>query len=248
MQTRILRLASSLLVLLWASSAAAQTADEIIEKSIAAMGGRAALEKVKSRQMTGSLLLGTPAGDIQGTVEMLAAVPNKTRTLIKADLSAFGAGQLVVDQRFDGTTGYVLDSLQGNRDISGQQLDTMKSNAFPHPFLNYKAMGASVQLTGKEKVLDKEAFVLVFEPPAGPPIKQYVDAATFMPLRTVIKATVPQFGEVEQNADPSDYRDVDGVKVPFKLHIASSVQAVTMTFTKVEQNVTVDEKLFAKPQ
>jgi hypothetical protein len=248
MQTRILRLASSLLVLLWASSAAAQTADEIIEKSIAAMGGRAALEKVKSRQMTGSLLLGTPAGDIQGTVEMLAAVPNKTRTLIKADLSAFGAGQLVVDQRFDGTTGYVLDSLQGNRDITGQQLDTMKSNAFPHPFLNYKAMGASVQLTGKEKVLDKEAFVLVFEPPAGPPIKQYVDAATFMPLRTVIKATVPQFGEVEQNADPSDYRDVDGVKVPFKLHIASSVQAVTMTFTKVEQNVTVDEKLFAKPQ
>ncbi len=103
-----------------------------------------------------------------------------------------------------------------------------------------------MQLSGNEKILDKDAFVLVFQPPSGPPIKQYVDAATFMPLRTVIKATVPQFGEVEQNADPSDFRDLDGVKVPYKLQIQSSVQGLTMTFTKIEQNVTVDEKLFVK--
>jgi len=243
----MLRLATALVVLLWAQSAAAQTADEIIEKSIAAMGGRAALEKVKSRQMTGTLAIGTPAGDIQGTIEILNAVPNKARTVIKADLSAFGAGPMLIDQRFDGTKGYVIDTLQGDREITGQQLDTMKANAFPHPFLNYKAQGASVQLSGKEKVLDKDAFVLVFQPPSGPPIKQYVDAATFMPLRTVIKATVPQFGEVEQNADPSDFRDLDGVKVPYKLQIQSSVQGLTMTFTKIEQNVTVDEKLFVKP-
>ena len=37
------------------------------------------------------------------------------RTVIKADLSAFGAGQLLIDQRFDGTTGYVIDSMQGDR-------------------------------------------------------------------------------------------------------------------------------------
>ncbi|MFM8535176.1 MAG: hypothetical protein ACKOEC_16560 [Acidimicrobiia bacterium] len=246
MQTPILRLATALVVLLWAQSTAAQTADEVIEKSIAAMGGRAALEKVQSRQMTGTLAIGTPAGDIQGTIEILNAVPNTARTVIKADLSAFGAGPMLIDQRFDGTKGYVIDTLQGDREITGQQLDTMKANAFPHPFLNYKAQGASVQLSGKEKVLDKDAFVLVFQPPSGPPIKQYVDATTFMPLRTVIKATVPQFGEVEQNADPSDYRDLDGVKVPYKLQIQSSVQGLTMTFTKIEQNVTVDEKLFVK--
>jgi hypothetical protein len=247
MTTRILRLATAVLALLWAHTAAAQTADEIIDKSIAAMGGRAALSKVQSRQMTGTLLLGTPAGDIQGTIEILNAVPNKARTLIKADLSAFGAGALVVDQRFDGTNGYVLDSLQGNRDITGQQLETMKANSFPHPFLNYKENGASVKLVGKEKVLEKDAYLLLFEPATGPPVKQYVDATTFMPLRTVIKATVPQFGEVEQNADPSDFRDLDGVKVPYKLRIESSVQGLTMTFTDIKQNVPVDAKLFVKP-
>ena len=172
----------------------------------------------------------------------------QARSLIKADLSAFGAGQLVVDQRFDGTTGYVADSLQGNRDITGKQRESMKSNSFPHTFLNYKAMGQTVTLGAKEKAAGREAFVLTFQPTTGSPVKQYIDAETFMPLRTVIQANAPQVGDFEQNADPSDFRVVDGVKVPFKIQLTSSMQSVSMSFTKVEHNVTVDEKLFVKPQ
>ena len=89
-------------VLASAQSASAQTADELIEKSIAAMGGRAAFAKVKTRSMSGTITINTPAGDIPGTIEILNARPNKARTLIKADLSAFGAGPLEIDQRFDG--------------------------------------------------------------------------------------------------------------------------------------------------
>ena len=84
---RAIRLALAAIVLLFAATASAQTADEVIEKSIAAMGGRAALDKIRSRMMTGELTIGTPAGDIAGTVEMYGAVPNKQRTVIKADLS-----------------------------------------------------------------------------------------------------------------------------------------------------------------
>jgi hypothetical protein len=241
------RVAVVLFVLALAQSAAAQTADEVIEKSIAAMGGRAAMEKIKSRQMTGTLTLQTPAGDIPGTIEVLNAVPNKARTVIKADLSSFGAGALVVDQRFDGTAGYVLDTLQGNREITGSQLEGMKANSFPHPFLNYKALGMTATVSGKGKVGDREAIILTMQPTTGTPVKQYVDAETFMPLRTVITASIPQVGDVEQNADPSDFRVLDGVKVPYKVSISSSVQGLTMAFSKVEHNVPVDEKLFVKP-
>ena len=244
---RVKSVALVAIFLLAAQAASAQTAEEVIEKSITAMGGRAALEKIKTRVTTGTLTIGTPAGDIAGTVEMYGAAPNKQRTVIKADLSQFGAGQLVIDQRFDGTTGYAMDTMQGNREITGSQLDNMKAQGFPHPFLSYKANGASVKLGPNEQVLGKDMFVLTFEPASGTPIKQYIDAATFLPARTIITAEVPQMGKIEQMVDPSDYREQDGVKVAHKMTLTNAMQSITMTFTKVENNVAIDEKMFVKP-
>jgi hypothetical protein len=247
MRTFIQRLATVVVVLAWSQFAAAQTADEIIDKSITAMGGRAAMEKIKTRQLTGALTLGTPAGDIAGTIQVQNAAPNKTRTLIKADLSSLGAGPLEIDQRFDGTTGYVLDSLQGDRPITGNQLDNMKNGGFPHPFLNYKAIGTSVSLAGKEKAGDRDAYVLVFEPTAGSPVRTYIDAETYLPVMTRIKANIPQVGELEQTSHTTDYREVDGVKIPFKIEVSSAVQSFTIVVNKCEHNVPLDDKLFVKP-
>lgn len=242
------RLLAFVAVFACASLASAQTAEEVLEKSITAQGGRAALAKLKSRRTTGTISLVTPAGDIEGTIEVVNAAPNKTRTLIKADLTALGAGQMVVDQRFDGSKGYVLDSLQGNRDITGNQLDNLRNGAFPHPFLNYKERGTAVKLGAKEKIGDREVFVLTFEPASGSAIRQYVDAQTYLPVRSVVKAFVPQLGqELEQTSDVTDFRDVDGVKVPFQIKVSSTVQNFTITVTKVEHNIDVDESWFVKP-
>ena len=220
----------------------------MVEKSLAALGGRAALMKLTSRSAVGTINLSTPAGEIAGTVEVLNAAPNKSRTLIKADLSSLGAGQLVVDQRFNGTVGYSMDSLQGNRDITGNQLDNLKNGSFPNPMLTYKEQGATVKLSGKEKVGDRDAYVLLLEPTAGSAVRQYVDAYTYLPLRVVIKVDVPQLGEaVEQTTTLQDYRDVDGVKLPFRIVATSSVQNYTIVFTRIEHNVEVDQTLFSKP-
>jgi zinc protease len=244
---RVQRFALAAVILVWAQVASAQTADEVIEKSLAAMGGRAAHEKIKNRVTTGELSIGTPAGDITGTVEMYGAVPNKQRTVIKADLSQFGAGQLLVDQRFDGTTGFAMDSMQGNREITGNQLDNMKAQSFPNPFMNYKAMGMAVKLGPKEQVGGRDMFVLTFEPSVGSPLKTYIDAETYLPTRSMITAEVPQMGKLEQMIEPTDYREVDGVKVPFKLKLTNAMQSISMTFTKIEHNVTLDDKMFVKP-
>jgi hypothetical protein len=242
------RIGAAILLTAMASAAAAQSVDEIIAKSIAAAGGRAALLKLKSRRMTGSITLHTPAGDIAGSVEILNAVPNKSRSLINADLSALGAGPLTLDQRFDGNVGYILDSLQGNREMTGNQLDNMRNGSFPHPFLNYKELGIAAQLDGKETVDGREAFVLLFEPTTGSAIRQYLDAETYLPIKTMLKIEIPQLGrEVEQTTLLSDYRDVDGVKTPFLLKASSSVQSYTVVIAKVEHNIPIDDALFVKP-
>jgi outer membrane lipoprotein-sorting protein len=249
MRSAMMRIVMAVLVLAAGHTASAQqTANEIIEKSIAALGGRAAHAKLQSRSAKGTISLSTPAGEIGGTIEVLNAPPNKARALIKADLSALGAGELVVDQRFDGHSGYVLDSLQGNREITGNQLDNMKNSSFPHPFLNYKEHGTSAQLAGKESVGGRDAFVVVLDPTSGSETRNYIDAETFLPIKTVMKAEIPQLGqEVEQTTEFFDYKDIDGVKIPFRFTTSSAIQSLTITFTSVEHNVKVDDSLFVKP-
>ena len=244
----LVRSAMAVVVLACAQIAAAQTADEIIEKSIAALGGRAAFDKIKTRSMSGTITLNTPVGDIPGSIEILNARPNKARTVIKADLSSVGAGPLTIDQRFDGQTGYVIDTLQGDREMTGNQLDNLRNAGFPHAFLNYKEAGFSVKLQGKEKLGAGEAYVLIFEPAKGSTIRQFIDAQTLLPVRFTMSVNVPQVGaDVEQTTTLEDYRDVEGVKMPFKLTASSSLQSFTVTLDKIAHNVAADDKLFVKP-
>ena len=241
--------ATALLVAVDVSGAFAQTADEVIEKHLAALGGRDTLAKITSRTMTGTIALSTPAGEVTGTIQVFGKAPNKSRSLIKVDLTQFGVGELVVDQRFDGTVGYVLDSMNGNRDITGSQLDNMRNSAFPTPFLTYKDSGAKVELLPKEKVGDRDAFVLQLTPKSGAPSKQYFDAETYMLVKTLTTVNVPQLGrDVEQAGEFADYRAVDGIKMAHTVKSTNPVQSFTVTVTAVEHNKELDDASFAKPK
>lgn len=241
------RLVMAVLFLGWVQGASAQTVDDVIEKYLTAIGGRAALGKLKSRTTTGTITLSTPGGEVSGPVEIVNEEPNKSRTLIKLDLSSFGAGQMIFDQRFNGTVGYVLDSMQGNRDITGNQLENMKNGSFPTPFMNYKQMGATVELGGKEKVGERDAYLLIYKPKSGSVARQYVDAETYLPVRLVVKVNLPQVGDVEQTTEFLNFKDVDGVKIPFEVKVSSTVQNSTVVVSKVEHNTKIDESLFSKP-
>jgi len=231
-----------------AEFAAAQTADEVIEKHLAALGGRPALEKVKSRVVKGTITLTTPVGDLSGPIETYNQQPNKSRTFVQLDLTGVGLGKVIQDQRFDGTTGYVVDTMQGNRDITGDQLEIMKNGSFPNVLLNYKQAGVTVELGEKEKVGNRDAYVLTIKPKSGPGVRQYIDAETYMPTKTVVKINVPQIGgDLEQTTEMSDFRDVEGVKVPFEIKTSSAIQTLTVKVSTVEQNTPIDQTLFSKP-
>jgi|SRR5262245_56067357 len=230
-----------------AAAAAAQTADEIVEKSLAAAGGRAALEKLTSRSTHGTITVSTPGGDVSGTIEVLNQAPNKSRTLITLDLSSLGAGSVVIDNRFDGTAGYSMDSMRGNRDITGSQLANLRNSYFPSPLLNYKERGTGIELKGKEKVGDRDAYSLILTPKDGPVVHIFIDAESYLADRTVVTLDVPEVGSVEQTTDFVDYREVDGVKLPFSFKGSSAVQTFFVSVKTIEHNVKIDPALFARP-
>jgi len=138
--------------------------------------------------------------------------------------------------------------VQGDREITGNRLQTMLNASFPTPLLNYKEAGAKVELVGKDKVVARDAYVVRYIPKAGWIVTQSFDAETYLLLRMVLKVDAPEAGgEIEETVDPSDYREVDGVKVPFTVKVVNPMQSLTITFTKVEHNKPIDEGMFSKP-
>ncbi len=234
---------------LLAIQAQAQTADDIIEKHLAAVGGRAALAKLQTRTSSGTVTVSTQGAELAGTVDVYLKAPNKSRSYIKIDMSQFGAGEMVVDQRCDGQAAFVSNSIQGDQELTGDQLQGMLNQTFPSSLLNYKDAGAKLELQGKDKVGTRDAFVILYTPKAGTPAKQYYDAENYMLLRSVSKMNVPELGgEVEQTTDVSDYRDVDGIKLPFKTTVVSSMQTISITLNKIEHNKPIDDTMFSKPK
>src|SRR5688500_2678809 len=228
--------------------AATQTADEVVEKHLAAMGGREALGKLTTRKATGTITVSTPQGPISGPVELYSKAPNKTRLYVVLDLTAMGmTDKLTLDQKFDGTTGWSLNTLQGDRQITGNQLDNMKNSIFPSPILNYKANGTTVELLPNETVAGKSVIVLRIAPKVGSVTKVFLDPDTYLAIRSSSTINAPEMGgDVEQVNEASDYRTVDGVKVAFKTVQTAGPQTATIVLDKVEHNVTIDDVMFVK--
>lgn len=236
----------ALLTLSYATIGLAQTADEIIEKHLAAVGGRPALTKLTSRIITGSIVLNSPIGDLPGTVEVYSKSPNKSRTLVKVDVP--GVGQIVDDQRFDGSTGSVTNSFTGNREITGVALEAMRNGAFPTPLLTLKESGATLALTGEEKVGAKDAYVIRATPKAGPAIRLYFDKESFMLVKTVSTINAPELGgDIDQVVEYSDFKEVDGFKIPHTTKTTNPAQTVVSTVKEVKHNVPIDDSSFVKP-
>ena len=229
--------------------AAAQSADEIVEKHLAAIGGRDALAKLTTRHATGNVIFAVQGMEFKGTAELFNKAPNKARAVLKLDLSAAGAPEpMQIDQRFDGQAGRALNNLQGNTDISGNQLDNMRNNMFPSSLLNYKANGVKLDVLPKETIDGKELIVLQMTPKAGSTVKMYFDPQTYLLTRTWAKIVSAEQGELEQVITPSDYRKVDGLLLPFKSVNTTPVQVVTITLDKIVHNVPLDDAMFGAPK
>jgi hypothetical protein len=230
------------------SAQAAQTPEALVEKVLTALGGREALGKLTSRRSTGTVTLSTQAGDLSGPIEILLKAPNKSRWLITLDLSAVGAaGSMTIEQKFDGTAAWAINSMQGDTEITGNQLENMRNALFPTPLLTVKENGTKMELQSNQTVAGKNTLVLLVTPKAGSAVRMFIDPDTSLPVRTIATVDVPQAGgPIEQISDLSDYRLVDNVKVPFHIVNANPLQTVTFSFTKIEHNVPIDDAVFVK--
>jgi outer membrane lipoprotein-sorting protein len=220
---------------------AQETAEQIIERSIEASGGRKILAKLTSTVVKGSMEIGEQ--HVHGTLEVYTKAPN--RRLIVTNIEGFGE----VRQGYDGQVAWTQDPSRGLRVLEGAELADAQREATFNAELKWRDLYSKVELTGKEKVGDREAYVLRLTPSSGKPLTRYYDAENFLVLRQIMTRETPQ-GPVEIQVDLSDYRDIGGgVKGPFKIKQTMPVVGeILITLIEEKNNVEIDDARFAKPK
>lgn len=221
-----------------AAAAAVPSADQVLDHYVNAIGGRAAWTKLNSRVSKGTIEI--PAmNNLSGTVEIHEKAPNSM-------LAVITLGGAVFEQGFDGTTAWSNDPQNGVRVLTGAELDDAKREAdFYHP-LDLKKLYAKMTVTGTDKVGDRQAYVVEATAVGGDPDRMYFDTESGLLVRAVNHRHTPDGVAVFQ-AEVEDYKDVDGVKLPFTVHQTSAESAFTIRFTEIHHNVQLADGQFAKP-
>lgn len=215
------------------------TTDQIIAKYVEALGGKAAIEKVTSRVQKGTFEI--PAMGVAGSTEVYEKAPNKTMSVI--DIPGYGT----VQQGFDGAVAWSQDPQSGLREKSGVELIDAKLDAEMYKPLKAKELYPTLTVVGKEKVGEKEAYVVDAKPAAGSPEKWYFDTQTGLMIRQDSEREGPN-GREKTEVYLENYKDVEGIKLPHTVRIVTPQMSMVLQTTEVKQNVPVEDTKFAKPK
>ena len=214
------------------------TADQIVEKYVQAIGGKAAIEKQTSRVSKGSFEIA--AFGASGTAEIFEKAPNKTIAII--NVAGFG----VIQEGFDGKVAWSQNPQEGLREKTGAELASAKLDAEFLKSIKIKQLYPKLVVKGKDKVGDKEVYVVEATPVESSVETWYFDTQTGLMLRQDVERDGPQ-GKQAVQSFMENYKDVDGVKIPFTVRQVLPAFTIDMKIEEVKHNVPIDDAKFTKP-
>jgi len=215
---------------------AGPTADQLLDKYVQALGGGAAVDKVSSRVMKGTIDFGGKSLPI----DIYAKDPEK-----RISITHMPDGDNVT--AFNGKEGWLGSSGHPLREMHGSDLDGAAIDADLHLATDLKRMFTEVKVQGTEKIEDHETRVVVGQREGKPPIRLYFDAQTGLLVR-LVRFGETALGWLPTQIDYADYRDINGVKVPYRWTLARPSGRFTIQVSEMQQNVPVDEAKFVKPE
>ncbi len=213
------------------------TPDQILEKYVQAVGGKEAIAKVKTRQMNGQYL---PQRGGPVAVEILQSGEQFSTTVTTP--------QGTIQRVWTGTTGWIKDPRELH-ELDVEELTAVRDMADAFATLKLKEPFPKMTFGGKEKIGEREVFILRGALPDKRRIRLSFDAETGLLLRKVIYNNTI-VGPDPVQFDFEDYKDVDGVKLPFSVRISYTSPGFSGTrkFTEIKHNVAVDETKFTMPK
>jgi photosynthetic reaction center cytochrome c subunit len=211
------------------------SSDQLLDKYLAAVGGAEALQRITSRVQKGTLL---GFGGQQFPMEIYAKAPDK-----RISTMHLKNGDSIT--AFDGKQGWL--GMPGRVHLmTAAENDAVRVDADLYFPLHVKSLFQKLEVESGEKIDGRETFVVVGRNEGQPPLRLYLDKETGLLLRLLRYAETP-LGRNPTQIDYSDYRDVDGVKMPFRWTLARPGNRFTIQIETVEQNILVEDAKFTPP-
>lgn len=210
-------------------------ADLLIDKYIQAAGGAAAIDKVTSRVMKGTI-------DFAGhalPIDIYSKQPD-----MRISFTHMSEGDSVT--AFNGHEGWLGAPGRPPREMHGGDIDGASIDADLQFATHLKKMFSELKAVGTEKIDEHDAYEVVGEREGKPPLELYFDAQTGLLLR-MVRYGETALGRLPTQIDYADYRDLDGVKIPYRWTLARPGGRFTIQVSEAQQNVPVDDAKFVKP-
>jgi hypothetical protein len=213
-------------------------ASSLIDKHIAAVGGQTVLDGIKSCSVKGKFTTGNGA---TGTYVSQQVLPDRAYESLTTPRGERERGTR------DGS-GWEKTSLGASELLAGQAIDIQLSQ----PLLidaRFKREYSNLDVSGMEKIEGRDAYIVNATRHDGRRERLYFDVENGLLVRRLTFAATA-IGVIPEQVDFSDYRDVNGIKLPFTVRIAaadSTNPSSTRTFEEVNLNAPIDQARFEKP-
>jgi outer membrane lipoprotein-sorting protein len=220
---------------------ARQSVDDIIGRNIEAKGGLARWKAIESLKQTATLTM----QGMEASLVIWAKRPNMIRQEVTL-------GPTLIINAFDGQMAWILNPLAmppGTTArpviVSGPQADMIREqSSFDGPLMDYKGHGATVVLEGNETIGTRKVVHLRLTSRTRQVSHIYLDAETWLEAKITSEGD-----QLKLEQEFSDYRVVDGVKIPFVIRTSTNgVQQGEIRLRTVEFNPRIDEALFRLPK
>ena len=221
-----------------ADATALPGAKELMAQSDDAAGGLDAWSKATSRKMKG--LYQSEDASVFVAVEILQKAPNKS--LSKVSLP----NGLVLREVCDGHSAWIENSVGQYQEITGAALASRLRIADLQDRAKLEQLAATGKVTGIQKIGSHSAYVLEFPSDKKLISRLYIDTESKLVIRTEDISTTPE-GPYLLRIDLDDYRDVDGLKFPFRMKRTEKGSIVNIRLTQVVINAPLDDTVFLKP-
>ena len=209
-----------------------QTEADLVRRYVQALGGEEALRAVHARVTTGEFNNGR---GLVTPFRIAEQAPNRRVTVIGTPSidSREGSGR-----GFDGAAGWDKNFIgTGLRTLDGQELADLQRDA---DMLRPLHLLDSCASTTVESTATKS--VIVCTAAQGPRLRMHFDPAGLL----VEQESIDGRGTIRVLFE--DYRQVDGVRLPFRTRIILPGATITYTVASIRQNEPVQDAVFRRPR